>query len=875
MRKFSVRYNKMILAVILAVSFLLTGLFATSNHNGAAVTLASAASSYTGKIMSPEPLNMTNAIKQDQGGRKYTIEELFASDLSVTPFYGNRLWEKHNNLILRALGDADSQIESEELDELGEKGFHAIFGGLFAWFHSVFIKLTSIMVSLTKIVTSSVFSQSLICKDPDGDEKGCINLLKIVGGTKGGTSAADRGIIGTVADGIFFPMLLLAIAAAALYILWLGAARRQYRKAGQAMLWILLVFVIGVWVWQKPYVIARAPNEINNVVTSCLLGGLSGGNCLSDDNNQEEMEGFFVGKECQSYSSQSNGLEFTEYLINGVNCSMWKAFVLEPWCYSQFGVPYEDLEGGGQSVSMYSSKSPEELTGSFMNGNFSGQEATNTALTWLAIQKGYFLPSGQTSYTNEEPPEEAKAIVEEILSDRPETLYIFAGKQVTLDNTFMSAVASFLVALTVIKLGIAAHVQSFAGTILLVFAPIFLVMAVHYGKGRRIFLGWLEKVISCILKFFALATMLLVLLLIMNAIFMTGAASLYFVGSILVTMTFKTYQKEFVNMIGQTSMGGQFVSDALGRKIGDGVKKAGQTAKGYVVAPAVTATVAFAKSEKGQRWKASRQAAKAEIQRRMARGDGVVAHATREWQRQTDAKEKQEARERRKQEAEKLFEQHTKHVEQDVEKQEEIAQAVGTQVDLTTITAAEMQRYGENLELILEMLKEQEMPSPDDTGGEGGGSGKPKPGGGSGGSGGEGDQGDDSKPDPDEDGEENDDSSEEESQGGAENKAPGGGASASNHRRNDTQQSENYYPPDEPIPAGVDEDGNPVFITPTSGSYRNTKTGEVIVVNQGDVIPQNYEPISPEEGRKALGVDDNPKRRPVRFRDEHINLDDE
>ena len=53
----------------------------------------------------------------------------------------------------------------------------------------------------------------------------------------------------------------------------------------------------------------------------------------------------------------------------------------------------------------------------------------------------------------------------------------------------------------------------------MVFAPVFLLFAIHPGRGKKIFLGWLETVLGYIMKYFAIGLLMIIMLAVYQAAF--------------------------------------------------------------------------------------------------------------------------------------------------------------------------------------------------------------------------------------------------------------------------------------------------------------------------------------------------------------------
>lgn len=107
----------------------------------------------------------------------------------------------------------------------------------------------------------------------------------------------------------------------------------------------------------------------------------------------------------------------------------------------------------------------------------------------------------------------------------------------------------------------------FMGTILTVFAPLFMLVGIHPGVGKKMFLGWLELELSTIMKYFFIILWISIVVEIYGAILGSSTnAGLTLIFVIAMTTTLKTYQPELLNIFGNVDLGGKKLSNALGDK---------------------------------------------------------------------------------------------------------------------------------------------------------------------------------------------------------------------------------------------------------------------------------------------------------------------
>lgn len=518
-------------------------------------------SSFDGRILDPVPLDMSDAIMQSKGNRKYTIEELFGKTLSYTLFHGNTHHSSGFTLPKLFLANKDSGVTGERPDALGRDVWHCLSAPLSKrTIPNGILRLSSIAVKYIQQMTTSIFSQSFVCKDPDADHQPepCINLLKIIGGRGlkgevGDMGSRPGGFLKGLSEGLFFPLFAFMASFSALYILWVGIALRHYRLALNMTLWILLVLLLGTFVWRFPGLVARAPQTVNNAVTSCLIGAMSGENCF-DSGVSGNMQKSLIGPECLSYSRDASGLEQTEFLVNGLNCSIWKTFILEPWSRSTFGYGLDSDElkkGGLPPIPMFSSKTPKDITGTFFDDSITGNEGgaqPNLAYSWLSLMSGHERDESKDKTGKKpEPPELAKQIAQIVADEKEDKMWsAFVGGSSRFSETVIALVAIVFITIIFIKMGFFGLVYSFLSSLLLVFAPFFLLLAIHYGKGRRIFLGWVETILANLLKFFLTALFMLVTIILFGAILAHTHGLISIITVIILGLSANTYRKEII-----------------------------------------------------------------------------------------------------------------------------------------------------------------------------------------------------------------------------------------------------------------------------------------------------------------------------------------
>lgn len=510
------------------------------------------------------PIDRGDIVLPKLGSRVYTITDLFQNSTVLADPWGivspqEKLFLNvyTENKLVEENGGSLNDEQKQRLTKDGCAIFH--IGTAYANLSS---NLSAAVTGIIKWLVTSLFSDNFICKDPDNPKGACINLLGIIGGKSDKT---DGGLIGKLGNNIFLPLSIVAFLTTAMYIMYKGLFKREFRLGISSFFWALFAFVLGVIVIVNPSIVARGPQTINSAIAGCLLDAMQGGNCMDGTKGKE------TNKEnnnvCESTSSKATASETAELRLSGLSCMVSKAFVIDGWARSQFGYSFDELwtknppgtykaytkiQGSADDycVNMGSDTAPDSISNST---KFGSSPKCNIALAYLATQtQGDF---GQKVNTEK--------IVATAALD-PKMWSAFSGES-RQSATILQFIAIIIAAIAFIPVTVYAHAYSFSATILMVFAPIFCLFAIHPGKGKKIFLGWLETVISNILKFISSAFLVLVMIVIFSTVLTQVHWALQIPVSIILVTTFMMYRGEFTNMVGSVSMGGISLSNKFAK----------------------------------------------------------------------------------------------------------------------------------------------------------------------------------------------------------------------------------------------------------------------------------------------------------------------
>lgn len=598
----NLKMKKRIFAILAMFALLLSGVAGiTNSYNSASASFMNMCGD-VGSNMGRSGLSktLTSVSNPDSPSRKWTVDELFAGSVKHSKYYG----EHEGNFFRADTSERGKGMPGYEDVKERLEMTSACFPG-----SGIGDTIANTGIGAAQIITglTGSFVMFLIGKD---------ETTRVLADIVGGKNASDTGLIGTFFDGFYMPLVVIAALIMIVTIIYKGLIQFKLREALGSLIWSLGAFIIGVALMLNPQLLAGAPQAATSTITTCVIGAISGQNCLTGDIATPSV---LASKECLSTVT---GGEDSESMVSSMNCMVWKAFVLEPWAEVTFGEPYNDLytdnvpSGGSKwnnipedeemialtnnyCINLKSSKSYNQAGSAIeMDISDSDSKVCNAALYHLFLKTNMKDTKFQNGNNFD-----SDNVIQKIengtkYDSRWYHLAIpMASDESKWDNwrghsgakhstSFISFIGVVAAASILLVLSVFGGAYKVIGTVLIAFAPIFLLFAIEPTRGRKIFLGWLESLISSILKYFAIAVMVIVALVMYAGLLSntTGVTSL--VGIIVLTVALHMYRKEIVDLIGATNMGGQRVSNKaaeLAEKTGKQVKEKSSAAVGGAI----------------------------------------------------------------------------------------------------------------------------------------------------------------------------------------------------------------------------------------------------------------------------------------------------
>lgn len=564
---------------------------------------------------------------------KFPMQQLYGRAISWTTYNGSKKPDNMpDNFYEKLKGDPPDYVKKASSDS---------HKALSCWSHMIgtfiagsVLHLSSGISSLTDFFVTKAVDPNFICQDPQNSAGvSCINLLAVIAGD--GMAGSDGGIIGRLYSGLYLGLIVFAWACVALWAIWNGLFKRKLVSTLSAIGVSFIIFFLGVVFMSQPLLLAQFPMKMGTTLGSCVIEGVNGVNCMSSDSTNPNSEPS-TGTECFVDANSVSAPDALTLIAKQATCKIWKAFVLEPWAQGQFGVSYEELydktgehpagkifqnpdtkdvmnedwskTGDDPSVSMYAASGNPLDTCSDANTKY---RYKNLALYQLNLQSSLHNCDGNNkgheTYHSGEPIGSSGRVYQDwyyVIKAMTATTKT-AGKGAN-DISFMyynwtgdywghrvgvailSLISSIGGAVILATTSILAIMYLFTSVLLTAFAPLFFLIGVVPGTGKKIFLGWVEKTVSATLKYFACILWMMVTVELYGAVLgSSGGMGATLVFVLIVTLAMWFYRGEFINMVGSANFGGKQFSSKMGDWMKDRTRKAGRFAGQYGASRAV------------------------------------------------------------------------------------------------------------------------------------------------------------------------------------------------------------------------------------------------------------------------------------------------
>ena len=350
---------------------------------------------------------------------------------------------------------------------------------------------------------------------------------------------------GGLKDTLYLDFIIPIIMLSALYLGWVGLVKRKSSEALTSAVWMIGSAITGLVLLINPMIIPNASNSVVKNVTEGVMGGITG----ATTNGLSEVGG-------TNLCSIDGGGDKTRNIVRLVQCSLWYSFLYVPWSTGQYGYSPSDPAGAellGQNSDF--------LGGVSLDAQGKGNDATPK--NWPIYQLDQQVYSlDQTSK------DEAWSKIPQGMLGEPSngngsienTVWKGDGTTSLISKALFSMIASIGAGLMIFILGMYMIVMEIGLIILMMLAPLFFLIGVHPGFGRRMALKWVETVISLTLKRVVLSVLLAVMITFYSIVIQIPESTLPWFGTVIMIIAISIaglkYKDTLTDMFNQIDIGG-------------------------------------------------------------------------------------------------------------------------------------------------------------------------------------------------------------------------------------------------------------------------------------------------------------------------------
>ena len=297
-------------------------------------------------------------------------------------------------------------------------------------------------------------------------------------------------VVQTLADQVYRPLLETALVLGGLWLVWHLLIRRRTMYSFQGVAWALVAMVAAGVYFAAPVAVMSAANSFSAAASREMLSAIGTGDPK------------MAGRSGDPSFSQGDGSDAELRIFVD---RYWRTYVFKPWSVAAFGDVNTGQRYGEELLAKWAGQ-PSNFDADFKNAPQSAQD-------WYGGSRG---------------------------GDR------FAIVAVALVVAVMASILFLLIAGAVV-------VAQFGLLILLMVAPLFLLVGVHPGTGRRLLVRWAELAASALLIRVLCAALLALVLVLSGLIAQIPNWGVAAALEVALVITAFIYRKPFLRVFGQVA----------------------------------------------------------------------------------------------------------------------------------------------------------------------------------------------------------------------------------------------------------------------------------------------------------------------------------
>lgn len=400
-----------------------------------------------------------------------------------------------------------------------------------------------------------------------------------------------NGVVEDLRTSLFIPFIELFVILGALWMFWQGVIKRKSTEAFQGALWMAGAAIAGAILLSNPSYIPNAANLVINSVNGAVNDTLTGGAQTAGNANKvlcevdggldiTSTEDMAIGKNGDTISTEE---KVTKQTITKsarlTQCSIWYNLVYVPWVVGQFGISPTDSDAGDvlNITGSFSSSLVNGIPLTLGEGQTVAADNRDWALLQLNSQSINDDLKGTVDGKTANPQQysqtvQAAAAYAQLVEQNNGT---WAGRDGVnrINVASASMVAMVGTGLIVVLFSFEMIALKLAMLLLMLLMPIFLLIGVHPGIGRRIVMRWLEFLANVTIKQILLGILLSIFLLFYAIIMGSGIWLVQNILIIAVTILGLSYKGKIMNVFAEVDFGGEKRITDPGKDASDGLKR--------------------------------------------------------------------------------------------------------------------------------------------------------------------------------------------------------------------------------------------------------------------------------------------------------------
>jgi hypothetical protein len=314
-------------------------------------------------------------------------------------------------------------------------------------------------------------------------------------------------------DVLFLDFLTPIVMLGAVSLFYTGIVKRSSLQAGQAALWMIAAAIAGIIFLTNPLLVPKVIDDVAGKVNIAVASAIGQGDNSTD------------------YCKTGSGDPETK-AIRQIKCTVWYTSIYVPWVSGQFGVSQydieadktmtadpnvastkshagtkDDLDGEGFTADGVDPSSTNASRGAFSNADikFGTRKIPANDVNWALFQ----MDAQHNSYAANKGLNYSEIAYNRlVINDNTE----WKGADNAIGASLVTAIGSFGPVWVLAGISLALIAYQITMLFLIAFSPVFFLVGVAPGWGRRVAMRWFELVVGLLVKRIVLGMFLLLYL---------------------------------------------------------------------------------------------------------------------------------------------------------------------------------------------------------------------------------------------------------------------------------------------------------------------------------------------------------------------------